>query len=291
MNENALSITNNPDFNKNMAGLPLAQYHAVAALFDAQIAQTRTATINGVLDALHTDLPYPTEACTVVRVFAKQPAAPVEDKIGSTDHVGRDLDDMPQPFAGAIVLLETIAECGARPYIGDDPTPIRDDCNRFAKELRVAGRAASAQGPKVDYAQLTDALDLPDLSGPLEHRVWQLARLLRGLRADKSSQKHDAHSRHSIEGVVKFKRHSDHKNNNNSDCICCPDGDHIFSRSVQWDAYQTNRPEHFGNGPEVFVSSCVTDHNLNEGRRVRLTVEVLGARDGCEAGTDGQNTV
>lgn len=289
MNANAQSITSNPEFNKNMAGLPLAQYHAVAALFDAQIAQARTSTIDGVLDALHTNLPYPTEACAVVRVFATHPAAPVEDKIGNTDHVGRDLDDMPQPYAGAIVLLETIAECGARPYIGEDPTPMRGDCYRFAKELREAGREAAVQSPKVDYAQLTDALDLPDLSGPVEERVWQLVRLVRDLRTNKSTGDRATTSRHSVEGVVKFKRHGDYEkpSGSSSNCICCPGGDHIFTRSVQWDAYPTNRPEHFGNGPEVFVSSHVTDFNVNEGRRVRLTVEVLDATDNSEADANG----
>lgn len=72
--------------------------------------------------------------------------APIKDKIGDTSHVGRGLDDMPQPFAGAIVLLETIAECGARPYIGGDPTPMRETCMRFASELRTAGEAARLAG-------------------------------------------------------------------------------------------------------------------------------------------------
>lgn len=61
---------------------------------------------------------------------------------GNTDHVGRDLDGMPQPFAGAIVLLETIAECGALAFFPDGSrTPNSNLCKRFADELRLAGRA------------------------------------------------------------------------------------------------------------------------------------------------------
>ena len=90
----------------------------------------------------------------------------------------------------------------------------------------------------------------------------------------------------SIEGVVKFMRSSDLPNSSKNKCICCPDGDHIFARGVEWDKYETNRPEHFGNGPNVFVSG-VTDNNKNEGRRVRLTVEVLPDRAAAN-GADGQ---
>jgi hypothetical protein len=59
--------------------------------------------------------------------------------------VGRNLDDMPQPFAGAIVLLETIAQCGATAFdeMGT-PTPNRALCLRFAGELRTEGLARKA---------------------------------------------------------------------------------------------------------------------------------------------------
>jgi hypothetical protein len=56
----------------------------------------------------------------------------------NSNAVGRDLDGVPQPFSGAIVLLETIAEFGALPFIGGNPTAMRNDCLRLATELRGA---------------------------------------------------------------------------------------------------------------------------------------------------------
>lgn len=75
---------------------------------------------------------------------------------------------------------------------------------------------------------------------------------------------------HTLEGTVHFMRSTDGKR-----CACCPEGQHIFCRGVRWDEYKTGRPVHFGNGPDVFISKHITDHNSNESRRVRLTVEVL----------------
>lgn len=75
---------------------------------------------------------------------------------------------------------------------------------------------------------------------------------------------------HTLEGTVHFMRSTDGKR-----CACCPEGQHIFCRYVSWDEYETGRPAHFGNGPDVFISTHITDLNSNESRRVRLTVEVL----------------
>lgn len=56
------------------------------------------------------------------------------------DNVGRGLEGLPQPYAGAVVLLETIAQCGAIAFDETGaPTPNRELCLRFAGELRVAG--------------------------------------------------------------------------------------------------------------------------------------------------------
>jgi len=80
--------------------------------------------------------------------------------------------------------------------------------------------------------------------------------------------------KHAIEGTVTFMR-SDPEG---QVCVCCPKGGgHIFSRGIKWDAYETRRPEHFGSSANVFVDSRITDYNANEGRRVRLTVELLPA--------------
>ncbi|HEY3599722.1 MAG TPA: hypothetical protein VGL08_19675 [Paraburkholderia sp.] len=77
--------------------------------------------------------------------------------------------------------------------------------------------------------------------------------------------------RHVIEGTVRFMRRFD-----GNQCACCPPGaGHIFGRRVEWDKYDTRRPEHFGSDARVFVNSRTTDLNENEGKRVRLTVEVI----------------
>lgn len=59
--------------------------------------------------------------------------------------VGNDLDGVPQPFAGAIVLLETIAQCGALGFFADgSATPNHHLCLRIAEELREAGKVSAA---------------------------------------------------------------------------------------------------------------------------------------------------
>lgn len=71
---------------------------------------------------------------------------------GNTDHVGRDMDSIEQPFAGAIVLLETIAECGAIAYIDGQRTQNSELCRRFAAELRTEARRATAGTTAPDLA-------------------------------------------------------------------------------------------------------------------------------------------
>ena len=76
-----------------------------------------------------------------------------------------------------------------------------------------------------------------------------------------------------IEGVVHFNREADPSK---QVCICCPaGGGHIFGRGVNWDQWETGLPLHFGNGPNELVHSKICGKNANEGRRVRVTVEVL----------------
>ncbi|KVC71410.1 hypothetical protein WI73_11330 [Burkholderia ubonensis] len=82
----------------------------------------------------------------------------------------------------------------------------------------------------------------------------------------------DERAAYSIEGIVRFMRSEAEK----QVCVCCPPGGgHIFSRRVEWDEWKTNRAAHFGNGPDVLIGSKVLDLNQNEGKRVRVTVEVL----------------
>jgi hypothetical protein len=76
------------------------------------------------------------------RILYTQPRLMVPDaREPDTSRVGRDLDDVPQPYAGAVVLLETIAACGAQPFFANgDSTPMRQLCQRFAGELRSEGK-------------------------------------------------------------------------------------------------------------------------------------------------------
>lgn len=89
-------------------------------------------------------------------------------------------------------------------------------------------------------------------------------------RADALTNERETYS---IEGTVRFKRSEADK----QVCVCCPPGGgHVFSRRIEWDEWETGQPSHFGNGPDVLIGSKVTYRNRNEGRRVRVTVEVLG---------------
>lgn len=69
----------------------------------------------------------------------------VEAEHGNTDHVGRDMEGIVQPYAGAIVLLETIAECGAIAFIDGQRTMNSELCRRFASELRETARQSTAE--------------------------------------------------------------------------------------------------------------------------------------------------
>lgn len=81
----------------------------------------------------------------------------------------------------------------------------------------------------------------------------------------------EAAQRHSIEGVAYFLRSEAEK----QVCVCCPPGGgHIFSRGVNWHEWETNRAGHFGNGADVLVHK-VLDANESEGKRIRVTVDVL----------------
>lgn len=81
---------------------------------------------------------------------------------------------------------------------------------------------------------------------------------------------------HSIEGVIRFMR-SDAAE---QVCVCCPPGGgHIFRRYVDWEAWNTGHPEHFGRGPDVLLMRHATDINANEGARVRVSLEILESTD------------
>lgn len=93
----------------------------------------------------------------IKNVLKERATVEMLNPVGNTDHVGRDMDDIPQPYAGAIVLLETISECGAKAYIGRERTPNSELCMKFANDLRAEARRVVRQATE---AQTEDALDL-----------------------------------------------------------------------------------------------------------------------------------
>lgn len=92
------------------------------------------------------------ESCKAVaqKWLHAQPPKPVaagapqadDEQLGDTSAVGLDMEGIEQPYAGAVVLLETIAEFGAVPFVDGAATPMRDDCLRLARGLREAARRA-----------------------------------------------------------------------------------------------------------------------------------------------------
>lgn len=75
----------------------------------------------------------------------------------------------------------------------------------------------------------------------------------------------------SVEGTITYAR-SDPP----SRCICCPDSpSHIFCRYIQFDPFESIYPEHFGQGADEFIGTAVLYNNSLEGRRVRLTIEII----------------
>lgn len=102
----------------------------------------------------------------------------------------------------------------------------------------------------------------------------------------------DVSLRRTIEGTAIFMRDATSR----SPCVCCPPGEgHIFARHVKWDEWETNRPAHFSNSADVLISKML-DANETEGKRIRVTVEVLDTDNAAGAphptgtgGRDGAN--
>lgn len=110
--------------------------------------------------------------------------------------------------------------------------------------------------------------DLPGVLSQIDNMVSGLVQPA----APAAGDARGATERHTIEGTISFMR-SDAES---QVCVCCPPKTgHIFSRGVDWDAWETGAPEHFGRGPDVLVRRYATGINANEGKRVRVTVEVL----------------
>jgi hypothetical protein len=75
-------------------------------------------------------------------------------------------------------------------------------------------------------------------------------------------------------GVIKFRRSV--RSNGEPPCKCCPgEPGHIYARGVKFGWFKNLQPKHFGHGVEDFLASVVLHNNSFEGKRVRVTVEVL----------------
>jgi hypothetical protein len=75
----------------------------------------------------------------------------------------------------------------------------------------------------------------------------------------------------SVIGRIRFMR-----SERESKCVCCPDSPtHIFARTIDFEPYECDLPEHFGRSANEFVYQAVLRDNGNEGKRIRLTVEIL----------------
>lgn len=131
------------------------------------------------------------------------PSSPRTRRHPDTSHVGRDLGGMPQPFAGAVVLLETIAECGAIAFFDDGTrTPNSELCQKFAEDLRMAGKTALQAYGQIPYSSAirNDALESAAALCDAEskkcadsdiHKSFAIESLANNIRALKSTS-HDS---------------------------------------------------------------------------------------------------
>lgn len=75
-------------------------------------------------------------------------------------------------------------------------------------------------------------------------------------------------------GIIHFKRSE--RREGQAPCKCCPgEPGHIFSRGVEFGPFEDIYPEHFGHGVQELLGSVALNDNRFEGKRVRVTVEVL----------------
>lgn len=80
--------------------------------------------------------------------------------------------------------------------------------------------------------------------------------------------------RESVIGVIRFMRSE--RRAGDQPCVCCPgEPGHIFNRRVEFGPFDDVYPKHFGHGVTEFLGSVALQVNAFEGKRVRVTVEVL----------------
>lgn len=78
----------------------------------------------------------------------------------------------------------------------------------------------------------------------------------------------------SATGVIRFSRSE--RRDGEQPCQCCPgEPGHIFNRRVEFGQFEDVYPEHFGHGVTELLGSVALNDKTFEGKRVRVTVEVL----------------
>lgn len=76
----------------------------------------------------------------------------------------------------------------------------------------------------------------------------------------------------SIEGQVVFQRS---QKEGASKCVCCPEGqNHVFNRHVRWDTRSPGLEFHYAKSADDLVCK-LTGQFANEGRRIKLTAELV----------------
>lgn len=75
-------------------------------------------------------------------------------------------------------------------------------------------------------------------------------------------------------GVIEFTRSE--RKAGEPQCMCCPgETGHVFHRGVKFGPFHDVYPQHFGHGVRELLGSVALENNAFEGKRVRVTVEVL----------------
>lgn len=57
-------------------------------------------------------------------------------------------------------------------------------------------------------------------------------------------------------------------------CLCCPNGKHAHSQTVELDDWGSDAPEHFHRNAQLFLTDFAAKHE-HVGKRVRITVEII----------------
>lgn len=98
----------------------------------------------------------------------------------------------------------------------------------------------------------------------------QALQVIESVKANKTAE--TVLTKASIMGVIEYMR----SKADDQVCVCCPPNTgHVFSRNVNFEKFNSVLPDHFGYGVREFLYTTALSKNAFEGKRVRVTVEVL----------------